>query len=211
LHSSTSHPITHPPRPSPCPPGSSNSSVDQQQGSMSSHRHHTPWTNGQYTLRYSVTEKTMRSAALSRPRSQSSPVNLPSCKSDWTMAEPASKRQKSPTCFETSKDTPTSLVALEDLHVKADVSASMARECHSKERVMLPPGHAGELPQLGDRCDCAPKWCCDPHDACFIHDSCLCDGSGSWPPVKPVCSYWCRFSSNWKAAMKSPSHPLPFP
>jgi hypothetical protein len=211
LHSSTSHPITHPPRPSPCPPGSSNSSVDQQQGSTSSHRHHTPWTNGQYTLRYSVTEKTMRSAALSRPRSQSSPVDLPSCKSDWAMAEPALKRQKSPTCFETSKDTPTSLVALEDLHIKANVSASMARECHSKERVMLPPGHAGELPQLGDRCDCAPKWRCNPHDACFIHDSCLCDGSGSWPPVKPVCSYWRRFSSNWKAAMKSPSHPLPFP
>jgi hypothetical protein len=77
--------------------------------------------------------------------------------------------------------------------------------------VVLPPGHAGELPQLGDCCDCAPEWRCDPHDACFIHDSCFCDGSGSWPPVKPVRSYWCRFSSDWKAAMESPSRPLPFP
>jgi len=76
---------------------------------------------------------------------------------------------------------------------------------------MLPPGHAGELPQLGDRCDCAPEWHCDPHDACFIHDSCFCDGSGSWPPVKPVHSYWRHFSSDWKAAMESPPCPLHFP
>jgi hypothetical protein len=210
-HSSTSHPITHPPRPNPCPPGSSNSSVDQLQGSTSSRRHRMPWTNGQYMLRYSATEKTIRSAVLSRLRSQSLLLDSPSCKSDWTMAEPALKRQKSPACFETLKDVPTSLVAHEDLHVEAGVSALMARECHSKERVMLPPGHAGELPQLGDRCDCAPKWHCDPHDTCFIHDSCFCAGSGSWPPVKPVRSYWHRFSSDWKAAMESPSRPLPFP
>jgi hypothetical protein len=53
--------------------------------------------------------------------------------------------------------------------------------------MLLPPGYAGELPQLGDRCDCMPEWRCDPHDACFIHDLCFCDSSGSWPPVKPVC------------------------
>jgi len=41
--------------------------------------------------------------------------------------------------------------------------------------VVLPPRYAGELPQLGDHCDCAPEWRCDPHDACFIHDSCFCD------------------------------------
>jgi hypothetical protein len=127
------------------------------------------------------------------------------------MAEPASKRQKSPACFETSKDAPTSLVALEGPHVEADVSTSMARERHSEGKVMLPPGHAGELPQLGDHCDCVPEWCCDPHDACFIHNSCFCDGSGSWPPVKPVRSIWRCFSSDWKAAIKSPSRPLPFP
>jgi hypothetical protein len=66
---------------------------------------------------------------------------------------------------------------------------------------LLPPGHAGELPQLGDHCDYAPEWHCDPHNAYFIHDSCFCDGSGSWPPVKPVCSYWRCFSLDWKAAM----------
>jgi len=76
---------------------------------------------------------------------------------------------------------------------------------------MLLPGHVGELPQLGDCCDCVPEWRCDPHNACFIHDSCFCDGSGSWPPVKPVRSYWHHFSSDWKAAMESPSRPLPFP
>ena len=211
LHSSTSHLITHPPRLNPCPPGSSSSFVGHPQGLMSSPQPHMPWTNGRYMLRYSATKKTMRSAMLSRPKSQGSPVDLQSCKSDWTTAEPTSKCRKSPACSETSKDVPTSPVASEDPHVEADVSASMARECHSEERVMLPPGHVGELPQLGDRCDCAPEWCCDPHDTCFIHDLCFCAGSGSWPPVKPICSYWCRFSSDWKAAMESPSRPLPFP
>jgi hypothetical protein len=153
----------------------------------------------------------MKSTALSRPKSQSSPVDLQSYKSDWTTAEPTSKRQKSPTCSKTLKDVPTSPAASEDLHVEADVFASMARECHSKERVMLLPRYAGELPQIGDRCDCAPEWRCDPHNACFIHDSCFCDGSGSWPPVKPVRSYWRRYSLNWQAAMKSPSRPSPFP
>jgi hypothetical protein len=162
-------------------------------------------------LRYSTTEKTMRSATLSRPRSQSLPLDSPSCKSNRTMAEHASKCQKSPACFETLKDALTSLVVLEDLHIEADISTSMAQECHSKERVMSPPGHVGELPQLGDHCDCAPEWRCDPHDACFIHDSCFCASSGSWPPIKPVRSYWRRFSSDWKAAMESPSRPLPFP
>jgi len=128
-----------------------------------------------------------------------------------TTAEPTLKHPKSPVCSETSKGMLTSPTGPKDPHVEADVSASMARECHSEERVMLLPGHAGELPQLGDRCDCAPEWRCDPHDTCFIHDSCFCDGSGSWPPVKPIRSYLRHFSSDWKAAMKSPSHPLPFP
>jgi len=76
---------------------------------------------------------------------------------------------------------------------------------------LLPPGHAGELPQLGGHCDCTPEWRCDPHNTCFIHDSCFCEGSGSWPPVKPIRSYWHRFFSDWKAAMDSPPCPLPFP
>jgi hypothetical protein len=52
-----------------------------------------------------------------------------------------------------------------------------------------PPRYVGELPQLDDHCDCAPKWHCDPHNACFIHDLCFCKGSSSWPPVKPIRSY----------------------
>jgi hypothetical protein len=147
----------------------------------------------------------MRSTALSRLKSQSSPPDLQSCKSDWTMVEPASKCRKSPTCSKTLKGAPTSPVAPEDPHVEANVSASMAQECHSKERVMSLPRYVGELPQLGNRCDCAPKWRCDPHDACFIHDSCFCEGSGSWPPVKPVHSYWHRYSLDWYTDMRSPS------
>jgi hypothetical protein len=151
----------------------------------------------------------MRSAALSRQKLQSSPAGSRSYKSDWTTAEPASKRRKSPACSETSKDTLTSPMASEDPHVEADTSISMARECHSEERVMSPPRYAGELPSLGNRCDCVPEWCCDPHDACFIHDSCFCEGSGSWPPVKPVCSYWHCYSLDWQTDMKPRSRALP--
>jgi hypothetical protein len=159
-HSSTSHPTTHPPQPNPCPSSSSSFFAGHPQGLMSLPQPRMPWTNGQYTLRYSATKKTMRSTALLRPKSQSSLVDLQSCKSNWTTAEPTSKCQKSPACSETSKDAPTSLMASEDLHVEADISASMARECHSEERVMLLPGYTGELPQLGDCCDCVPKWRC---------------------------------------------------
>jgi len=86
-----------------------------------------------------------------------------------------------------------------------------ARKTEEVPVSLLPPRYVGELPWLGDRCDCAPEWRCDPHDACFIHDLCFCDGSGSWHPVKPVRSYWHCFSLDWQAAMKSPSCPLPFP
>jgi hypothetical protein len=211
LHSSTSCPITHPPWPNPCPPGSFSFFVDHLWGSTSLPWPHTPWTNGRYMLRYSATEKTMRSAGLLRPKSQSSPADSQSCKSDWTTAGLASKWQKSLACSKTSKDAPTSPVASEDLHIEADASISMAQECHFEERVMSPPRYTGELPQLGDCCDCVPKWRCNPHDACFIHDSCFCEGSGSWPPVKPVCSYWRRYSLDWQTDMEPRSCPLPFP
>src|SRR6266853_720946 len=36
-----------------------------------------------------------------------------------------------------------------------------------------------------------------PHDACFIHDSCFCEGSGSFPPVKPQRPSWAKFSYDW--------------
>jgi len=210
-HSSTSHPITHPPRPNLCPPSSSSFSAGHPRGSTSSPRPHTPWTNGWYMLRYSATKKMIRSAALSRQKSQSSPADLQSYKSDWTTAEPTSKQWKSPACSETSKDAPTSPVASEDPHIEANASISMARECHSEERVMSPPRYVGELPSLGDHCDCVPEWHCDPHDACFIHDSCFCEGSGSWPSVKPICSYWHHYSLDWQTDMEPHSCPLPLP
>ena len=62
------------------------------------------------------------------------------------MAEPTLKRWKSPTCSKTLKDMLTSPVASEDPHVEADASISMAWECQSEERVMLPPRYMGELP-----------------------------------------------------------------
>ena len=61
---------------------------------------------------------------------------------------------------------------------------------------LSPPGHADELPASGGRCDCAFEWRCLPHDMCFVHDSCLCDGSGSYPPVKPPHD-WARYSRDW--------------
>jgi hypothetical protein len=112
-HSSTSRPITHPPRPNLCPSGSSSFFAGHPQGSIFSPWPRMPWTNGWYTLRYSATKKMIRSATLSRPKSQSSPVNLQSCRSDWTTAEPASKHQKSPACSETSKGTPRPMYLLQ--------------------------------------------------------------------------------------------------
>jgi hypothetical protein len=53
------------------------------------------------------------------------------------------------------------------------------------------------------RCGCDPLWFCSPHDACFIHELCLCDGSGKWPPVKPVQSSWVSESREWLAAILS--------
>jgi hypothetical protein len=66
----------------------------------------------------------------------------------------------------------------------------------ARQHSLSPPGHADKLPALGRRCDCAFEWRCLPHDICFIHDSCLCDGSGSYPPVKPPRD-WSWYSCNW--------------
>src|SRR6266853_1556100 len=80
--------------------------------------------------------------------------------------------------------------------------------------VLLPPQHADELLYDPDRCACGVKWRCVPHDACFIHDSCLCEGSGSFPPVKLQRPSWAQFSYDWYcefAAQLSlyPHSPLP--
>jgi hypothetical protein len=62
--------------------------------------------------------------------------------------------------------------------------------------MLSPPRHVDELLASDGRCNCAFEWHCLPHDMCFIHDSCLCDGSSSYPPVKPPHD-WAWYSHNW--------------
>ena len=62
--------------------------------------------------------------------------------------------------------------------------------------MLLPPKQVAKL----SCCGCDPSWFCSPHDVCFIHESCLCNGSGKWPPVKPVQSSWVSESREWLAA-----------
>ena len=79
---------------------------------------------------------------------------------------------------------------------------------------LLPPQHAEELLYDPDRCSCGLEWRCVPHDACFIHDSCFCEGSGSFPPIKPPRPSWGQFSYDWYCELASrlelhPHSPLP--
>jgi len=79
---------------------------------------------------------------------------------------------------------------------------------------LSPPQHMEKLLYDEDRCICDLKWCCVPHDACFIHNSCFCEGSGSFPPVKPPCLSWSDFSYEWYCELAShlelhPHSPLP--
>jgi len=79
---------------------------------------------------------------------------------------------------------------------------------------LLPPQHAEELLYDPDRCSCGLEWRCVPHDACFIHDSCFCEGSGSFPPVKPQRPSWAQYSYDWYCELAAslslhPHSPLP--
>src|SRR6266853_1355207 len=79
---------------------------------------------------------------------------------------------------------------------------------------MLPPQHAEKLLYDEDRCMCNLEWCCVPHDTCFIHDSCFCEGSSSFPSVKPPHLSWSDFSYDWYCELVShlelhPHSPLP--
>ncbi len=79
---------------------------------------------------------------------------------------------------------------------------------------LLLPQHVDELLYDPDRCSCSLEWRCIPHDACFIHDSCFCEGSGSFPPVKPQRPSWAQFSYNWYCKLATslslhPHSPLP--
>ncbi len=79
---------------------------------------------------------------------------------------------------------------------------------------MSPPQHADELLYDPDCCSCGLEWRCIPHDACFIHDSCLCEGSGSFPPIKPQRPSWAQYSYDWYCELAAslslhPHSPLP--
>ncbi len=80
--------------------------------------------------------------------------------------------------------------------------------------LMSLPQHAEELLYDPDRCSCNLEWRCISHDACFIHDSCFCEGSGSFPPVKPQHPSWAQFSYDWYCELATslalhPHSPLP--
>jgi hypothetical protein len=163
---------------------------------MSSPRPPTPWTNGQFMLKYSDIKKTTRNTAWLRPKSWSS-LHVPThYKNVLTTASIALKWQGSLTASATSKGALTCPTVPAILCTAADTSASMGTECHSEERVMSLPGHVDELPASGGHCDCTFEWHCLPHDMCFIHNSCLCNGSGSYPPVKPPRD-WAWYSHDW--------------
>jgi hypothetical protein len=193
---SISPPSTHETPWSLLPHGSSSYWEGHLQGLTSLPKPPIPWTNGQYMLKYSNIEKTMRNATWSKLKSWSSPCMPTHYKNVLTTASIASKRWGSLTCSTTSKGAPTCPAVPAILCAAADASTSMGTECYSEERVMSPPGHADKLPASGGHCNCAFEWHCLPHDMCFIHDSCLYNGSGSYPPVKPPCD-WARYSCNW--------------
>jgi hypothetical protein len=60
---------------------------------------------------------------------------------------------------------------------------------------LLLPKHVVKLP----RCRCGLEWFCNLHNACFIHESCFYKGSGSFPPIKPMHSYWHHISRDFLA------------
>src|SRR6266851_10481421 len=73
---------------------------------------------------------------------------------------------------------------------------------------------AAKLPLLKNHCKCGLEWHYEPYNACFIHDSCFCEGSGSFPSVKPPCLSWSDFSYDWYCELVSrlklhPHSPLP--
>ncbi len=79
---------------------------------------------------------------------------------------------------------------------------------------VLPPQHVEELLYDPNCCSCSLEWRCIPHDVCFIHDSCFCEGSGSFPPVKPQHPSWAQFSYDWYTELAArlslhPHSPLP--
>jgi len=154
------------------------------------------WTNGRYMLKCSTIEKMTRNTAWLKLKLRSSLCMPTHYKNVLTTASITSKQWGFPTYSETLKGAPTYPTVPAILHIAANTSTSMGTECHSEERAMSLPGHADKLLALGGCYDCAFEWCCLPHNICFIHDSCLCNGSSSFPPVKPPRD-WSWFSCEW--------------
>ena len=85
---------------------------------------------------------------------------------------------------------------------------------HWLSSILSLPQHVKKLLYDEDRCTCDLEWHCVPHDACFIHDLCFCEGSGSFPPIKPPHPSWADFSYDWYCELASclelhPHSPLP--
>ncbi len=73
---------------------------------------------------------------------------------------------------------------------------------------VLPPKQVDKLLVSRDHCECNLEWFCVPYDSCF------CEGSSSFPPVRPPCPSWSQFSYDWYCELAShlklhPHSPLP--
>jgi len=136
----------------------------------------------------------------------------------WRMG-PSSITSTPSTCTATSKPidklvtarSPTSTPGLEQSAASGTTSLPT---CSMPSPRLSPPQHADELLYDPDRCSCGLEWRCIPHDACFIHDSCLCEGSGSFPPVKPQRPSWAQYLYDWYCELAAslslhPHSPLP--
>ncbi len=164
-------------------------------------------------LKSSATADGNKSVDYSTPKSPSSLDTAPSSKKASTTVEDDSKQGESPSCCTTSRAAPT-FCTNQASHIVDAVSPKPSAELLSREGVMLLPQHAEELLYDPDRCSCDLEWRCVPHDACFIHDSCFCEGSGSFPPVKPQRPSWAQFSYDWYCELAAslalhPHSPLP--
>ena len=149
-----------------------------------------------------------------KQKSASSLDDPPSLPNPLTTVGADSRPVGSPSWCTTLKVVPASPMAKGKQRDKDVTPTSMSLELHSRGGVMSPPQHMEKLLYDEDRCTCDLEWHCVPHNACFIHDLCFCEGSGSFPPVKPPHPSWSNFSYKWYCELAShlelhPHSPLP--
>ena len=161
-----------------------------------------------------ATESGRKSGDKSMQKSASSQGIVLSYKRPSTTAEADLKPEGSPSCCITSRAAPTFPVAKDTTHIEDTTPTLTSPELLSRGEVMSPPQHAEKLLYDEDCCTCDLKWHCIPHNTCFIYDSCFCEGSSSFPPVKPPRLSWADFSYNWYCELASylklhPHSPLP--